>query len=94
MYIHEDGKGTFEQNDIFNQKLDGIRTSKSTPSIFNNMIHNNEGDGVRIVVNANPTINGNMIYENNRVGIHVYREGCGTCTDNQIYGNKNAGMQV
>jgi parallel beta-helix repeat protein len=64
------------------------------PSIFNNMIHNNEGDGVRIVVNANPTIKGNMIYDNNRVGIHVYREGCGTCTDNQIYGNKNAGMQV
>lgn len=94
IYIHEDGKGTFEQNDIFCQKLDGIRTSKSTPSIFNNMIHNNEGDGVRIVVNANPTIKGNMIYENNRVGIHVYREGCGTCTDNQIYGNKNAGMQV
>lgn len=94
VYVHEDGKGTFEQNDIFNQKLDGIRTSKSTPSIFNNMIHNNEGDGVRIVVNANPTIKGNMIYENNRVGIHVYREGCGTCTDNQIYGNKNAGMQV
>jgi len=94
VYIHEDGKGTFEQNDIFNQKLDGIRTSKSIPTIFNNMIHNNEGDGVRIVVNANPTIKGNMIYDNNRVGIHVYREGCGTCTDNQIYGNKNAGMQV
>lgn len=94
IYIHEDGKGTFEQNDIYNQKLDGIRTSKSTPSIFNNMIHNNEGDGVRIVVNANPTIKGNLIYENNRVGIHVYREGCGTCLENQIYGNKNAGMQV
>jgi len=94
IYIHEDGKGTFEQNDIFSQKLDGIRTSKSTPTIFNNMIHNNEGDGVRIVVSANPTIKGNKIYENNRVGIHVYREGCGTCTDNQIYGNKNAGMQV
>lgn len=94
IYIHEDGKGTFEQNDIYNQKLDGIRTSKSTPSIFNNMIHNNEGDGVRIVVNANPTIKGNMIYENNRVGIHVYREGCGTCLENQIFGNKNAGMQV
>jgi len=94
IYIHEDGRGTFEQNDIFNQKLDGIRTSKSTPSVFNNMIHNNEGDGVRIVVNANPNVKGNMIYNNNRVGIHVYREGCGTCTDNQIYGNKNAGMQV
>lgn len=94
IYIHEDGKGVFESNEIFNQKLDGIRTSKSCPSLLNNSIHNNDGDGVRIVINANPTVKGNRIYENNRVGIHVYRDGCGTCTENHIYGNKNAGMQV
>eukprot|EP00026_Physarum_polycephalum_P002996 Phypoly_transcript_03005.p1 GENE.Phypoly_transcript_03005~~Phypoly_transcript_03005.p1 ORF type:complete len:632 (+),score=69.82 Phypoly_transcript_03005:211-2106(+) len=94
IYIHEDGKGVFENNEIFNQKLDGIRTSKSCPSLLNNSIHNNDGDGVRIVINANPTVKGNKIYENNRVGVHVYRDGCGTCTENHIYGNKNAGMQV
>lgn len=94
IYIHEDGKGVFELNEIFNQKLDGIRTSKSCPSLLNNSIHNNDGDGVRIVINANPIVQGNKIYENNRVGIHVYRDGCGTCTENHIFGNKNAGMQV
>lgn len=94
IYIHEDGKGVFELNDIFGQKLDGIRTSKSCPSVLNNTIHNNDGDGVRIVINANPTVKGNKIYENNRVGIHVYRDGCGTCIENHIYGNRNAGMQV
>lgn len=94
VYIHEDGKGVFENNEIFNQKLDGIRTSKSCPALTNNSIHNNDGDGVRIVINANPTVRGNRIYENNRVGIHVYRDGCGNCSENHIYGNKNAGMQV
>jgi parallel beta-helix repeat protein len=94
IYIHEAGKGMFENNEIFQQKLDGIRTSKSSPTLVNNSIHNNDGDGVRIVINANPTVKGNRIFENNRVGIHVYRDGCGTCTDNHIYGNKNAGMQV
>jgi len=94
VYIHEDGKGVFENNEICNQKLDGIRTSKSSPSLVSNSIHNNDGDGVRIVINANPTVRGNRIYENNRVGIHVYRDGCGACTENHIYGNKNAGMQV
>jgi len=94
IYIHEDGKGTFEKNEIFNQKLDGIRTSKSSPTIIDNIIHHNDGDGVRIVLNANPTVKGNQIFDNNRVGIHVYREGCGSCVSNHIYGNKNAGMQV
>eukprot|EP01111_Echinosteliopsis_oligospora_P002934 TRINITY_DN1475_c0_g1_i1.p1 TRINITY_DN1475_c0_g1~~TRINITY_DN1475_c0_g1_i1.p1 ORF type:complete len:661 (-),score=111.42 TRINITY_DN1475_c0_g1_i1:81-2063(-) len=94
IYIHEDGKGTFEHNEIFQQKLDGIRTSKSCPYLISNSIHNNEGDGVRIVMNANPTVRGNKIYENNRVGVHVYREGCGTCTDNHIYANRNAGIQI
>jgi len=79
---------------FFSQKLDGIRTSKSCPSLNNNSIHNNDGDGVRIVISANPTVKGNRIFENNRVGIHVYREGGGTCTENHIYGNKNAGMQI
>ncbi|EGC29181.1 hypothetical protein DICPUDRAFT_99910 [Dictyostelium purpureum] len=88
------GKGIYEYNQIFGQKLDGIRISKSNPQISHNTIHHNQGDGVRLVIRANPIITENHICENKRVGIHIYREGMGIVSNNYIYGNKNAGMQV
>jgi len=81
-------------NEIYKQKLDGIRASRSNPILSQNLIHHNEGDGLRIVMGANPTVKGNKIFENNRVGIHVYREGNGICSDNWISANKNAGFQI
>ncbi|KYR00367.1 hypothetical protein DLAC_03112 [Tieghemostelium lacteum] len=94
IYIHEDGKGIYEHNQIFGQKLDGIRISKSNPEISHNIIHHNQGDGVRLVIRANPVIKDNHICENKRVGVHIYREGMGIVSNNFIYNNKNAGMQI
>ncbi|GAM19223.1 hypothetical protein SAMD00019534_023980 [Acytostelium subglobosum LB1] len=94
IYIHEDGKGVYEHNLIYGQKLDGIRISRSNPQISNNIIHHNQGDGIRLVIRANPIITENHICENRRVGIHIYREGQGIISNNFIYGNMNAGMQV
>ena len=88
IYIHEDGKGVFENNEIFNQKLDGIRTSKSCPSLLNNSIHNNDGTSP---FSPSPFLS---LIKHIGDGVRIVINANPTVKGNKIYENNRVGVHV
>ena len=65
VYVHEQGRGTFEDNDISANTKNGVEVNSSgDPTIRNNKIHHNHPCGIRVPFGGGGTITGNNVFSN------------------------------
>ncbi len=64
------GSAIVEKNNIHSTKGASVFVGVGTPIISNNILHDNEQDGINVLTNGTPTIDHNIIYGNTRYGIN------------------------
>ena len=87
--MHEHGKGTVENNDIFQNTEAGVLISTfGSPEVRSNNIHDGKESGVYVFDEGAGTIVENDIGNNAAAGIEVRSAGNPTASKNQIHDSK------
>ena len=72
----ENGQGTLEDNDIFNNNLSGVQIrTGSNATLRHNRIHDGKQDGVLVNEKGQGIIEDNDIFGNDYSGVEIREEG-------------------
>ncbi|KAJ7350145.1 F-box only protein 11 [Desmophyllum pertusum] len=95
IYVHEEGMGLIEDNEINNNTLAGVWiTTGSTPTLRNNRIHSGKQVGVYFYDGGCGILEENEIFNHKYSGIQI-RSGSNPCIRrNKIWGGQNGGVLV
>ena len=94
IFISNDGKGTFDKNEIFNNDFGIAVTSVGASIVSNNKIYNNKEFGILISDNGKGTFEQNETFNNGDCGILVKTGGDPIIRNNQSHNNKRDGIVV
>ena len=95
VFVQEEGLGTLEDNDIFNNREDGVGIiAGSNPTLRRNQIHDNKHNGVFVARRGLGTLEDNEISRNAHAGVTVTTGGNPTLRNNQIHDNAQYGVLV
>ena len=93
VFVWEDGRGTFEDNDIFANELAGIEVkSGGDPTVQRNRIHDGKQGGVFVCEDGRGTFEDNDVFANELAGIEVRSGGDPTVRRNRINSNGSKGV--
>jgi len=89
------GKGTLEDNDIFNYSSGVDIAEGSAATLRNNRIHDGKQNGVFVSEGGKGTLEGNDIFANAFSGVQITGEGSeATLRNNRIHHNKRDNVNV
>ena len=89
VYVYEQGRGTFEDNDITANTTSGVAvTSGGDPAVRANRIHDNKNGGVYVYEQGRGTFEDNDITANTPPGVGVKSGGDPTVRANRIHDNR------
>jgi parallel beta-helix repeat protein len=92
IFVYEDGRGTFEDNDVFANTLAGIEVRDSgDPTVRRNRIHDGKGSGILVHNNARGTFEDNDVSANALTGIQVARAADPIVRRNRFHEAKQGG---
>jgi parallel beta-helix repeat protein len=94
VFVHENGQGTLEDNDIFANTLEGVLImTGGNPTLRRNRIHDGKM-GILVHENGQGTLEDNDIFANALVGLEIRTGGNPTLQRNRIRDGNNAGVFV
>lgn len=92
VYISNNAKGTFEDNDIFDHSTAGVEIwTGGDPVLRRNRIHDCEQNGVS-VFDGKGTLEENEIFANKSAGVTISRRGDPMLRRNRIHDNQSQGV--
>jgi F-box protein 11 len=93
--IYENGQGTLEDNEIFNNTLSGvmIRTG-GNPTLRHNRIYDGKQGGVMIYESGQGTLEDNEIFNNTLSGVEIKGGSNPTLRRNRIHDGKQSGVYI
>lgn len=93
VYVAENAKGTFEDNDVFGHSQSGVEIwTGSDPVLRRNRIHDCAETGVLIHSDGKGTLEDNEIFANRGSGIAITKGGDPVCRRNRIHDNQGRGV--
>jgi len=93
--VHKNGKGTFEDNDIFGNAFAGVQVKQDSNPIFRrNRIHDSRQCGVMCFENGKGTFEENDIFENALSGVELKTDSDPVFRRNRIHHGKQNGVLV
>jgi len=95
VYLFNVSNGFLIYSEITNNEYHGIAIHKSSKiSVYNNLIHYNNGSGISMSSNSDIEISGNFIKNNKWAGIEHYSSNMTVITGNEIESNYYEGVRV
>lgn len=95
IYVSEEAKGTFEDNDICGPVGTGVEIwGKGDPIIRRNRIHGFSETGLLVHSDGRGTIEDNEIFGNKEMGIAIAKGGDPICRRNRIHDNNTCGISI
>ena len=95
VYVWKEGRGTFEHNEIFGNKLAGVQVVEhGAPNFRRNRIYNGKRAGIFIYDGGSGIFEDNDIFGNAHSGVAVRTQGEPTIRRNRIYRNGHHAIAV
>ena len=94
VYIHTDGRGTYEDNDVFGNAKSGFEVKTGAdPVVRGNRIHDGEQAGIYVYKDGRGTYEDNDVFANANAGF-VVQDADPVVRGNRIHDGKQAGVFV
>ena len=91
IYVHKNGQGVLEDNEIFANALSGIAIKEGgNPTVRRNRIHDGKQTGIFVYENGQGVLEDNDIVANALSGIEIKEDGNPTVRRNRIHDGKRA----